>query len=648
MIVPAVAAGVVALSLANTAYPAPREVFAVASIAFWAIAVVGVLVGVLPRAPLPRTAVLAGTLLAGFVALTALSLLWASDQGNAFNQVALASCYLGLFVLVALAARDGEGHLWLQGLAVGLVAVAAIALAPRFLPDVFGSPDDSLAAGGRIGYPIHYWNGLAAMMATAVALLGWLAANGRVRAERIAAFAALTLPLLVLYMAKSRGGGVATLVALAVLVAAGPARTRLLANLALVGAIFLPLLVFARSQTAFLELPGSDVAADQGPEVLVFALATLVVAWVVRSRLDRRLGHVEMPELSRRQTIGLGIAAAFVALLALAAFDPVQRFDDFRQPPTAEQLASDQQASVATRSGGGRWQYWDAALDAFADEPLHGIGAGEFGTYWAQHGSFGFSVQNAHSLFLESLAELGLLGFLLISGFLATAAVAGTIRVGYVRDGAASAALAVLAAGLVSAAFDFVWELPAVFAPVVIVAALLTTNALTPRLLNAPPPPPAPPRRSGAGLALAAATLLAGWGSIIASGWIVLTERELDRSDAAANRGEYRVAIEEAQDAVDLMPWAAAPRVELGLAYQVAGDLTSARRALREGVERAEEDWRYWRSLALVDLAAGNLDDACREIERTRELNPRQELVYRPVEGLECPGPEPKPPPPVE
>jgi Flp pilus assembly protein TadD len=135
---------------------------------------------------------------------------------------------------------------------------------------------------------------------------------------------------------------------------------------------------------------------------------------------------------------------------------------------------------------------------------------------------------------------------------------------------------------------------------------------------------------------------------MFACGWIVLTERELDRSDDAASSGDYRTAIAEAKDAVDLMPWAAAPRVDLGLAYQVAGDLTSARKALREGVERADQDWRYWRALALVDLAAGNLDDACAEIERTRELNPRQELVYQDVQGLECPGPEPKQPPPAD
>lgn len=645
VIIPAVAVGVVALALANTAYPAPREVYSVASIAFWALAIVGTLAGIFPRAPLNRAAVTAGVLLFGFVSFTALSMLWASDRGLAFNQVALASCYLGLFVLVALGARDGEGRFWLQGLAVGLVAVAALALAPRFLPNLFGSPDESLNAGGRIGYPIHYWNGLAAMMAGAVALLGWLSANGRNRTERIAAFAALTLPLLVLYMAKSRGGGLGTLAALAVLVAAGPARTRLVANLALIGPLFIPLFAFARSQAAFIELPGSDLAADEGPRVLMFAVATVVVAWVVRARLDRRLAHVEWPTLSRRATIGLAAVGAVIALMAIAAFDPVQRFEDFRQPPTAEQLASDQQASVTTRSGGGRWQYWGTALDAFGDEPLHGIGAGQFSTYWNQHGPFGFPIQNAHSLFIESLAELGLPGFLLITGFLGLVAVAGVIRVIFVRDGAATAALALLAAGLVSAAFDFIWELPAVFAPIVVVCALLTTNALTPVLVNAPPPPPAPPRRSPAGLALAGATLLAGWASIVVCGWIVLTERELDRSDAAASRGDYRTAILEAQDAVDLMPWAAAPRIDLGLAYQVAGDLTSAREALREGVERADEDWRYWRALALVDLAAGDLDAACREIARTRELNPRQAMVYRPVEGLECPAPEPEPPP---
>jgi tetratricopeptide (TPR) repeat protein len=637
------------LAIFNAPPPGPsgaqRELYAVASIVVWAVVIVGTLVGLFPRAPIPRAAIWAGGLLAAFTGFIALSVTWASDAGNAFDQVGLATFYLGVFVLVALAARDGEGRWWLRGVAIGAAAIAAVALAPRFLPDLFGAPDAQLQAGGRIGYPIRYWNGLGAIMAGGLALLTWLSVHGRDRRERVAAFALMVLPILVLYMAKSRGGALATLAALAVMIAAGPARHQIVANLALVGGLSVPLVAFARSQTAFLELPGTSAAADQGPDVLVFAVATIVVAAVLRSRLDLRLRHFDLPRFSRKTKIRAAIGAGVLALLLLAAFNPVQRFDDFRQPPTAEQLASDEAASLAVRSGGGRWQYWGTALDAFADDPLKGAGAGEFAVYWNQNGPFGFLVRNAHSLFLESLAELGLIGFLLIGGFLLIAAVAGVVRVKYVRDGAASVALALFAAGIVSAAFDFAWEIPAVFAPVIVAAALLTTNALTPALINAPPPPPAPPRRSLRGLALAAATLALGWASLVACGLITLTERKLDASFDANAAGDYRAGIAEAKGAVDLMPWSAETHRQLGLSYQSAGDLVSARRELLEAVERAPEDWTYWRYLTLVDGIAGNVDAACREFERTRKLNPRLALIYEYAKQIDCPGPVPKPPP---
>jgi Tfp pilus assembly protein PilF len=133
---------------------------------------------------------------------------------------------------------------------------------------------------------------------------------------------------------------------------------------------------------------------------------------------------------------------------------------------------------------------------------------------------------------------------------------------------------------------------------------------------------------------------------MVASGLLLLTERELDRSRDAVSSADYRDAIAAAEDAVDLMPWSAEPRIQLGLAYQRAGDYASAREAIREGIDRADEDWRWWRSLALVDGISGDIDAACRDVERARELNPRQLLLYERVEGLDCPGPDPEPPPP--
>ncbi len=642
MLTTAVAAGTLGLALASTAAPAPRTVYAIATIVVWALAILGVVLGAFPRAPVPRAALYAGGLLAGYTALMALSLLWASDQGNTLDQVARAAGYTGLFVLVTLASKDGEGGWWLRGLAAGLIAIAAVALGPRMLPDLFGTPDASLEAQGRIGYPIRYWNGLAALMAFAAVLTTWLSVQAATRTGRALAATALVLPILVLYMAQSRGGALALIGAFAILIAVGPARERLVAGVALTGLLALPMIGFVRTQTAFLEKPGSDLAADQGPKVLAFGLVTLVVVYLVRRALDRRLAHFE---LSRRAGRVALISGAVLAVIALAALDPVERFEAFKEPPTAEQAESDSTAALLTRSGGGRWQFWGGALDAFGDEPLTGIGAGEFGTYWNQHGAFGFQVQNAHSLFLESAGELGLPGFLLIGSLFAIAIVAGAVRSSYVRDGAATAALAIVVGGALAAAFDFLWELPAVFAPIVLAIALCTGGALTPQLINPPPAPPKPLRRSRGGLLLAGLTLALGWASMLLCGLLLLTERTLDQSREAVDAGNFQKAIVKAEDAVDLLPFSAEPRIQLGLAYQRAGDLVSARRAIVAGIERADEDWRWWRALALVDGRAGNLDAACDDIARARALNPRQVLLYGEVEGLECPGLAKNPPP---
>ena len=286
--------GTLGLALASTAAPAPRTVYCVAAVVVWALAIVGILVGAFPRAPIPRAALLAGGLLAAFTGLTALSLLWTSDQGNTFDQIARAGGYTGLFVLVTLASKDGEGGWWLRGLTIGLIAIAAVALGPRLLPDAFGTPDASLGAQGRIGFPIRYWNGLAALMAFAAVLTTWLSVQAATRSGRSLAAAAIVLPIVVLYMAQSRGGALALIGGFAVLLAVGPARERLAASVVLSGLMALPLIGFIRTQTAFLDKPASDLAANQGPKVLIYGLVTLAVIFVVRRALDRRLQRFEL------------------------------------------------------------------------------------------------------------------------------------------------------------------------------------------------------------------------------------------------------------------------------------------------------------------------------------------------------------------
>jgi len=104
------------------------------------------------------------------------------------------------------------------------------------------------------------------------------------------------------------------------------------------------------------------------------------------------------------------------------------------------------------------------ALHVFADSPLRGTGTRGFATLWLEKRSITETATDAHSLYVETLLELGLVGAVLLAAFLGGAAVA-TARV--YRSGQWGRALATgwIAAGavfLVHAGVDWDWEMPAV------------------------------------------------------------------------------------------------------------------------------------------------------------------------------------------
>ena len=94
-------------------------------------------------------------------------MIWADDAQRAFSEVVRIAGYLGLFVLVVIASSRTGARPWLIGLAGGLVVVVGGALLSRFDPSLFGGADrEFLAAlpivGGRLSYPVGYYNGLGA------------------------------------------------------------------------------------------------------------------------------------------------------------------------------------------------------------------------------------------------------------------------------------------------------------------------------------------------------------------------------------------------------------------------------------------------------------------------------------------------------
>src|SRR5205807_6614506 len=96
--------------------------------------------------------------------------------------------------------------------------------------------------------------------------------------------------------------------------------------------------------------------------------------------------------------------------------------------------------------------------------------------YWARHGSLYEFIRNAHSLYFETLAETGIVGFLPLMGFLLALLIAGLVRALRAPPLARvslAAATAMFAAFLVSAGYDWMWQLSC--APV---AALLLGAAI--------------------------------------------------------------------------------------------------------------------------------------------------------------------------
>jgi O-antigen ligase len=90
-----------------------------------------------------------------------------------------------------------------------------------------------------------------------------------------------------------------------------------------------------------------------------------------------------------------------------------------------------------------------------------GSGAGTFGRYWLQSGPVGRfgGALDAHSLYLETLAELGPIGLVLLAGFLLYP-LRRVVEARHLPGVPAATGAAV--AFLVHAGLDWDWELPAV------------------------------------------------------------------------------------------------------------------------------------------------------------------------------------------
>jgi O-antigen ligase len=119
-----------------------------------------------------------------------------------------------------------------------------------------------------------------------------------------------------------------------------------------------------------------------------------------------------------------------------------------------------------------RYAYWRVAVRAFREQPMHGVGAGGWSVYWLRYRPFDEGAQDAHSLPLQTAAELGLIGLALLAVFLAGVgfAAADALRT---APALAAGPLAGFVVYVAHAPLDWDWEMPAVTLIAVVLAGLL-------------------------------------------------------------------------------------------------------------------------------------------------------------------------------
>jgi hypothetical protein len=608
----------------------------VAAILVWWTIVLGLVLSVWPRAGVPRAGVAAAGALTGFALLTATSMAWAPSAERAFAEANRVLLYLGVLVLVLLATRRGDAARWMDGLALGIASVALLALAQRLLPGLL--PPDDLpaqlgAARSRLTYPLGYWNGLGILLGVGVPLLLHRAAAAGPPFARAAAVAALPPLAGALFLTSSRGGVLVAVLGAALFVALAPGGRRLAAVVAVAaGALGAAAAVAVlRSSPGVVDgLYGSPAAERDGPLLLAAVVAVSLAAAAVHLAASALLpARLHLP---RAAWAGLGAVLAAALAVAAVASDPLERLRAFKAPPAAADGPDFIASHLLSRGGSGRWQFWSAAVEEWTANPIAGGGAGSFEPWWAQHGSLAYFIRNAHSLWLETLGELGLAGLVLLAGTFAAGLVAGAGRLrraGGPEPMAVAGLLAALGAFLAGAALDWIWQLPAVALVGVACVGLLAGPATLPagpaELTVARPHRPR--HRPGMARFAAGVALVGfGWAVMAAESVPLLAGVEVSASQRAVARGDLAGAAGHASSAVAIQPWAASPRVQEALVAEVRGNLAAARGHVAAAIERDPEDWRLRLVAARLATKAGEIAEARRALSEARRLHPRSDL----------------------
>lgn len=622
------AVGTFTLGLAPVLYLALRGggydtvVYSETGLATWWVVLVGVLAGLLPLARLGRIAWVCAGLLVAFAVWTGIAAGWSESAEQTVAQLGRVATYLGFFVLgLSIARRDTVRPL-VTGIATAFGLVGLLAVLSRLYPGAF--PADTAAqffGHARLDYPLNYADGTGNFIAIGLPLLLAVATRARRLPGQALGAAAIPVSVLAVVMTASRGGVVTALAGILTFYLLAPDRLPKVATGVTAAAGSAILIEGLLRRHGLREgLSTAAAVAQRHQEMLLLVVvsvgvALLQVAIGLAARYGARPGSVRV---SRRAAGAALLAAVLVGTaVAVAAGAPRQLEHDwnvFKRNDVTGVVEGDTLSRLGSLGGSNRYQYWQTAVNAFDSKPLTGIGPGTFEFYWAQHAPLRQYIRNAHSLYLETLAESGIVGLLMLATFLLAllgAGVARALRAPPLARVSLAAATASLLAFCVSAAYDWMWQLPC--APV---AALLLGAGIAMHRSGRQEP-------GGRPWALRGAFAIASAAALIAVAIPFAMTSAIRSSQAAAGRWNLKVALGDALTAQRLEPYAASPRLQEALVLEQAHDYGTASAMIAKATAREPTNWQLWLVRARIDAEAGDARAAVRDFRRAHALNPR-------------------------
>jgi hypothetical protein len=272
-------------------------------------------------------------------------------------------------------------------------------------------------------------------------------------------------------------------------------------------------------------------------------------------------------------------------------------------------------------SDNGRLEHWEVALNAFRDDRLRGSGAGTYQIRWAQDRPTTVDVRDGHSLYLETLGELGILGLVLLGACLLVVLGGFARRVRGEDRELFAALLAAAVAWALAAGVDWAWEMPAV---TIWLFALGGAALGRPGRERAESDAPSTARRVPAvlirGCAVGACVALA-----VLPARVAVSQGHLEESIARMHAGDCAGARAEARRSLDALDKRASPHHVIAWCDLHAGRPESAVAASARALRNDPDSWALLQTAAVARAWAGL--DARAAATRAASQNPQNELT---------------------